>query len=210
MLAVWHCFSTTTWTSAQKILQNVGNRIRESVTDTTVQISPFRGDIEIYQIQTKRAVRISFRKFILGNTEQKCALVRCVTRHRESRDANTRVPSAISRIPNDPAKTLTSWSCREKKYTWYVMRDIWWRYDEESIQYFGYEAATCGFILDIGMTACYASRMIWMPSANHKRDRNPINACMACAKQQCASFSTIRTSERKTCRKLHEDAQNTP
>lgn len=40
-LAVRHCFSTTTWTSAQKILQNVGNRIRESVTDT-VQISPLR------------------------------------------------------------------------------------------------------------------------------------------------------------------------
>jgi len=36
MLAVRHCFSTTTWTSAHKTLQNVGRiRIRESVMDTT-------------------------------------------------------------------------------------------------------------------------------------------------------------------------------
>lgn len=37
--AVRHCLSTTTLrTSAQKILQNVGNRIRESVTaDTTTE-----------------------------------------------------------------------------------------------------------------------------------------------------------------------------
>lgn len=40
MLAVRHCFSTTTWTSAHKTLQNVGRiRIRESVMDTTGQFT---------------------------------------------------------------------------------------------------------------------------------------------------------------------------
>jgi len=101
MLAVWHCFSTTTWTSAQKILQNVGNRIRESVYRYYCTDQPIpRGYRDLWDtLETNRAVGITFRKFILRDTEQKCALLRCVTRHRKSRDANTRVlPSAISRI----------------------------------------------------------------------------------------------------------------